>query len=536
MGWFKTSNQANITSLTVRLGSDASNYADFTINVGTPTDWQYTRTKATTVAVTGTPDWTATDYAQLRIVQTGDGQVKWNGLRINSDGSFTLFNVEPTPNFDDLRSPQLKPTSLINQLSKTWEYVWYIDYVRDIHFRDKENDAAPFDIDETSNNFTDLSVEVDTSNIGNRVIVRGGEKQSESTYAQVFEGDNTVREWILKNKFKNLSITVDKNTSTDTMEAGTTTTAVNATTHGLSVGDHIVNRTRSNAVREVLTVPDPDSFTVEAVSGQTNGDTFSLFATTKTDGIEGITDETTVDYVANSNEKSVRATASELTLDTAEFIRFEYNERVPIQIQYTDSGSANALAALGLGDGIFDLDPITDSNIEDVNTAISIAEARVAEFGNAVITGTFKTDQKGLLAGQIIHIEDSNRSVNNDYVIQKISAKQKHGTHFDYMEYTVTFGTTLFGWIEFMQKLIRTKDSIQLNVDDIVETYATSNEEVETSEINTVQAGGIKSATQSESVETSETNNIYETIPPWQWETSTGQSVATRWNLFEWGS
>jgi hypothetical protein len=38
----------------------------------------------------------------------------------------------------------------------------------------------------------------------------------------------------------------------------------------------MVNRTRNNAVREVLTYT-ANSFTVSAVTGQTNGDTFSLF-------------------------------------------------------------------------------------------------------------------------------------------------------------------------------------------------------------------------------------------------------------------
>jgi hypothetical protein len=52
------------------------------------------------------------------------------------------------------------------------------------------------------------------------------------------------------------------------MEATTTTTTVKATAHGLIVDDYMVNRTRSNAVRKVLTVPDPDSFTVDAVTSQ----------------------------------------------------------------------------------------------------------------------------------------------------------------------------------------------------------------------------------------------------------------------------
>ena len=49
------------------------------------------------------------------------------------------------------------------------------------------------------------------------------------------------------------------------MEATTTTTTVKATAHGLVTGDYIVNRTRSNAVREITYV-DANTFTVSAVT------------------------------------------------------------------------------------------------------------------------------------------------------------------------------------------------------------------------------------------------------------------------------
>lgn len=537
MSWFKTSSQADITSVKIRIGSDNANYAVLDVTLTDSTDWQYVQLDLTDAVIVGSPDWENVDYAAIQVVQTADGEIRWNGLRINAANSFTLYAVTSTPTFDDLRSPQLKPTVLINQIAKTWEYVWYIDYFRDIHFASQETEPAPYSITDNSDNFTNMRVECDTSNIGNRVIVRGGEKTSDSLYAQVVEGDSAVREWLMKNKFKNLSILFDNNTSTDLCEAGTNATTINATAHGLSVGDHIVNRTRSDAVRAVLTVPDADSFTVESVTGQTNGDTFSKFDTSKTVGIEGIADEATVDYVFNSNEKSIRATESEATLDPGDFLRFSYNERLPIQLQYSDSASANALKALGLGDGIFDLDPITDRNIQDTTTAIAVAQARVKEFANAIVTVTFRTDQARLIAGQLLHVEESTaRAINDDYVIQKVTASQREGRFKDYFEYTVVAGTTLFGWIEFMQKLLRTKDSIELNVDDIVETFATSDEVVEMAETNSVDIGGDLNAQEAEIVEMGEVNNVSDFSPPWKWEPNgAGQPLNTRWNLFEWG-
>lgn len=531
--WAKTSDFADITTLKIRIGSSSSDYIECTLDLQDTTDWGFAMAKLVNGTMTGTPDWTAADYAAIVVNETASGVIRINGIRLSQNGSFTMFGITPTPDFDDLRSPQLKPTALMNLLAKTWEYTWYVDYEKDIHFAAKEATLSPYNLSDTSNNFDALEVDVDASNIGNRVLIKGGEKTSASRYSQVFQGDGVLREWILKNKFNDLEVSIDNNGTTHAAEAGTTTTNIKITAHGLSTGDHVVNRTRT-AVRQI-TVVDANNFTVEAVTSQTNGDTISFFASAQTLGVEGLADETTVDYVSNSNEKSVRATSIEATLTSTSYIRFEYNERIPIQVQYTDTTSANALKALGFGDGIFDLDPITDRNIKDTNTALTIAQAKVAQFANATILGRFKTDQEGLSAGQLLHVQETNRALDADYVIQKMTLRVRGGEFKDYFEISVEFGTTLFGWIEFMQKLLSAKDGIEINTDDIVETFVTSNEDVTTDDTGTTAIGGFKKATLAEDVTTDDVNATYETTVPWQWEASSGQAVATRWDLFEWG-
>lgn len=534
MGWFKTSDHSKITNMKIRIGSSATDYLEVPVTlITTITDWQYWSINAPLGTVTGTPDWAVTDYAQLIVTETASGSIRWNGLRINSRGSFTLYNVNKTLAFQDLRSPQLKPSALMNQLAKTWSFIWYVDYEHDIHFVKMEGEPSPYSLTDTSNNFNDLRVELDVSNLGNRVIVRGGEKTSASRYAQVIEGTGEKREWLMKNKFNDLEISIDDGTTTVAMLGGTNSTTVKSTAHGLSTGDHIINRSRSNAVRQI-TVVDANTFTVEAVTSQAAGDNYSKFAISKSVGIEGITNEATVDYVANSNEKSVRCTNSEPTIIAGTFIRFEYNERVPIQIQYVDSASANNLKALGLGDGVFDLDPITDRNIKDQFTALTFAQAKVAEFSNPIISGTFKTDQKGLRAGQLLTITQLiSRTLNDTFVIQKISRTQREGGFKDYCEFDVTFGTTLFGFIEFMQKLLKTQDSIELNVDDIVETFVTAGEVVESDDVNQVKKG-IKKAMEAEIVESDDVKLLTLFTAPWHWEPSMGQPIPTRWNLAQW--
>lgn len=62
-------------------------------------------------------------------------------------------------------------------------------------------------------------------------MVRGADETSETTYSQVVEGNSIAREWITKNKFKNLVVKLNDGSSTDTMEASTNTTTINATAH-----------------------------------------------------------------------------------------------------------------------------------------------------------------------------------------------------------------------------------------------------------------------------------------------------------------
>lgn len=532
MLWAEPDDYTKITSITLRIGSDSSNYVSVTLPNPTSNTWQYLKEKLTKGTVTGTPVWTACNYIAIVVVHTGTVNLRLNGFRLNANGSFTLMHVESTPTFDDFRSAQLRPTTLLQLLSKAWSFAWYIDYERDIHFFDKETIPAPFALTDSSMNFTDLQIEVDQSQLGNRIIIRGGERQSLSYYQEVKQGTNGQREWLLKSKFAELDVRINDGTSAHAAAVGTNTTNIKIAGHGLSVGDHIVNVTRSNAIREVTAVVDVDNVTVQTITGQTSGDNITFFNAATTIGIEGIDDESTVAYVYNSNEKSVRASSQTATLPVTSFIRFHYKERIPIQVQYSNGSSISALKASGFGDGIFDLDPITDSNIRDVSTAIALGKAKVTEFSSAIITGSFSTDWNGLSAGQVISITESVRAINSSYLIQTVSWKQKSGQYSDYFSHKISFGTSLFGVIEFYQKLLATKDSIELNLDDAVDNYVDSDEVVESSSVDLVTVdGGFETATGNEDVTSDDSNLVTDFTPPWKFETSIGQPLPTRFDL-----
>jgi len=388
----------------------------------------------------------------------------------------TSFSETGNPSWASIKQVDFEYTHTNNNPTVTIDSIWMLRVASSFYYGDK------------------IKINIDSSQLKNSQTVTGGTEDSASTYSQVFEGDGAMREWLLKAKFKNLTVAIDNNSSTDTMEVGTTTTNVTATAHGLLTNDYIVNRTRSNAVRKITKVDD-DNFTVEAVASQTSGDTFSKFATSKTVGVENLVDETTVDYVSNFQEKSIRATDSEATLTSAEFILFTYTEKIDIVTQYKDGTSITRMKALlGYGDGQKDGMRIDDPNLDTRTAARDRARSEVDQYKNALVTLNFTTDFDGLKAGQLLFFQDSNKASSESLLIQKVAKVYNQ----DYMKAKVTCATTLFGIIEYFQKLSKTIGDAFTVSDAIIELVESEFPVITISESHSL--GAAIQATDSESL------------------------------------
>jgi len=526
--WIKTASGSVITSINVRIGSDSSNYADITITEDS--DWKFDDAKLKDAAITGTPDWTAVDYLKIIIVQTGDGSISWDGIRILEEEFFRHYPyVEDSVDFDDFRMNRIKPTEIMQRMSEELGWYWYIDYDRNIRMFANTTNNAPFNISEDSNNFTGLSITHDISRLANRVVVQGGDETSENKYSQVIEGDSVKREWIMKNKFKNLEVELDDGSVTDSAEAGTTTTTIIATGHGLLVDDYIVNRTRSNAVRKVLTVADVNTFTVDLVTSQASGDSFSTFVAQDV-GIEGISSEVGNNYMSNFNEKSIRTSEEEDVLNAGDFLMFRYNEVFPILVRRSENVSiSNMRSVLGYSDGIFDGQTIIDRTLKTRPEAVKIAGAFLNKYSNVIITAKFSTSHEGLKAGQLITIKDTTsgtRNINQTFLIQKIVQKQtEEGENI----FAATCSSMLFGMMELLQQLLKGNRKLEVDENAIVNNIEDANETVKITDVVTSKVDDNK---QSESIGISDSATSVVFEPPFKWEPTPLSN--TRWNLFSW--
>lgn len=173
---------------------------------------------------------------------------------------------------------------VLDDMANQSGFYWYIDFNRQLHFKQDESGGAAAHALVDGNGYTDYDIEgleETLINYRNKQFVKGAtddfgesivlfrENTSQIEERQNIEGTSGVYGSIYEDADK-----ID-NTTQKTAESGTTTTNVKITAHGLVTGDMIFNVTR-NAKRRVTRV-DADNVTVDTVSAQTTGDTIVYY-------------------------------------------------------------------------------------------------------------------------------------------------------------------------------------------------------------------------------------------------------------------
>ncbi len=97
-------------------------------------------------------------------------------------------------------------TECLNSLVKLTNYVWYIDYDKDIHFIAKNTEIAPFSIADNSQNLINDSLDLtnDLSQLRNIVIIRGGDKVATNTRDKDHTTDGVMTVFNTDYKFDSL--------------------------------------------------------------------------------------------------------------------------------------------------------------------------------------------------------------------------------------------------------------------------------------------------------------------------------------------
>lgn len=120
---------------------------------------------------------------------------------------FTMTNVVDPGMMGRVVFNYLEGSKCLQELADAWDYQFYVDYFKDIHFFPKGEEVAPFNITDSSPNVLQNSLEIadSFSELRNVVILRGGEyTASERSEKTVADGEQT--NILLAFKFSNLPV------------------------------------------------------------------------------------------------------------------------------------------------------------------------------------------------------------------------------------------------------------------------------------------------------------------------------------------
>lgn len=326
--WWKVAEGSgvDISAMSVQVGTDGSNYFSYDItNIGQLFEdvWNYESVVLLDHAsVTGSPDLAAVTWLRISITTT-DGiaapKLHFDHMTATT-GGFTLQNTQRgNSKFADVRGNHTKPSAMTEKMAKQQGMFWYIDYERDVNFYAKDGRAAPFDLTDTSQNYGDLEIEPDITNLTNQQTVRGAEAPDELLYTQESVTDGVQASWYLDYKPKDISVYISP------WDEG--------------------SQTNTGFVQ-------------------------------KTIGIENLVSEADVDFVFNFQEKTLRCASHPVPAEK-DIIRFTYYPYKAIRVRVKDPTSIGQMKALTGGDGVYEGRVINDQTIRTFNEARLRAQAEI---------------------------------------------------------------------------------------------------------------------------------------------------------------
>ena len=100
---------------------------------------------------------------------------------------FTGVNVDCPNTINYIAFNYVPLSKCLKELAERFNYDWYVDYDKDIHFFNKEENAAPFSLNDNDGSyiFPTLQINRDNSQVKNVIIVRGGEYLADTLTAEI---------------------------------------------------------------------------------------------------------------------------------------------------------------------------------------------------------------------------------------------------------------------------------------------------------------------------------------------------------------
>jgi len=119
---------------------------------------------------------------------------------VDSGYSLTTTGIETGPTLETVAFDHMDLRTAFEKLAKLTGYEFWISYDKVVNFKPKDFDAAPEQITDISDNFESISIQYDTSQVRNSIVVKGGREETAAYDQQTFVANGIAREWLLREK------------------------------------------------------------------------------------------------------------------------------------------------------------------------------------------------------------------------------------------------------------------------------------------------------------------------------------------------
>lgn len=124
---------------------------------------------------------------------------------VDSGYGFTYTDVSVGPTINTIAFNHISLRRCFEKLAEVTGFEWWVDYEKNVHFREKGYTNAAESLTDSSNNFIGINIDVDVTQVRNSIVVKGGREETSAPFSQFFIGDGVAREWILREKPKTMN-------------------------------------------------------------------------------------------------------------------------------------------------------------------------------------------------------------------------------------------------------------------------------------------------------------------------------------------
>lgn len=215
---------------------------------------------------------------------------------------------------------------------------------------------------------------------------------------------------------------------------------------------------------------------ITATAGQTEFATkykpFSPFTVTvdtvaKTVGIQYIDAPGSHDFLLNAVEKLLLADT--IVMSGGEVVQLQYKPEIPLIVQVDDYPSQQRMKdILGVAtteEAVIEK-PVIDETINDIEVARDLGRSELLKYANPIVRGSFTTTEDGWRSGQRLHIDLTDRNIDEYYMVQSVQIRPLGPAT---LLYTVEFASTLLGFNWFLMKLLDRSKEITERDDEVLD-------------------------------------------------------------------